>query len=123
MTATTHTLWIPRWHPHLQNEWDGRHWSVRAKMKKEDRLMVCVYGRISRFGGVEIPVATSKRRVMFRFVFPKGKRRFDGDAPIKSGLDALVHAKLLRNDSPRWCELAPVEYARGAEWGTVFWFS
>jgi hypothetical protein len=40
------------------------------------------------------------------------QRGADPDAYWKSLLDALVHAGLLVDDSPKWCELGPVRFER-----------
>ena len=51
-------------------------------------------------------------------VLPHGFHRPDRDAFWKSTLDALVHAKLLKNDSPKWCVPGDVEYQWRDKCGT-----
>lgn len=111
-TPPCQSLWVPNWTPGLINQWDGSHWTRRAKIKKADKEIVAVY-----FHRVGLTTAEGPRRVSMLFVLPKGKRMFDRDAPFKSCLDALVYAKALVNDSPKWCVHGPVSYARaiGAE--------
>lgn len=53
-----YVLTIDRWHPARLNQWDGRHWAVRARLKRGDREIIAVYARIAG-----IPLATGKRRV------------------------------------------------------------
>src|SRR5579862_9569380 len=72
---------VPNWHPARLNQWDGRHWSVRAKLKKEDRTLVTIYAR-----HYEIPTADRRRRVSLHIVMAKGQRRCDPDAFWKSTL-------------------------------------
>ena len=45
----------------------------------------------------------------------KGQRVCDADAFWKSALDALVHAGLLIDDNPRYCQLGEVVQKRGGE--------
>lgn len=109
LVGTTYTLTIPNWHPARLNQWEGRHWSVKAKLKKGDRELVIFYSRLAG-----IPQAHGKRRVSLAVVLTKAQRSPDIDAFWKSTLDALVQAKLLKDDSPKWCELGSVEYERGS---------
>lgn len=109
-----HTLRIERWQPATVNSWDGRHWRVRAKLKAIDREMVGVYARQQ-----DIPRATTKRRVQFTLILGPRMSGIDVDAPLKSGLDALVACGLLVDDSKEWAEVPPVQYERGPEMATV----
>lgn len=97
---------IPHWHPTPLNKLLG-HWSQAHKQKKADREIIQAYAAI--YGMRE---ATGKRRVTLTVLLPKGKRATDPDSMHKSLLDGLVHAKLLVNDSLRWVELPPVQFAR-----------
>ena len=103
---------IPRWRPTTANELLRKHWAVRARMKKADAGMVRAY--CVQCG---VPDAKVRRRVRFRIVqTDKGRRAgrgLDGDACLKSGLDALVHARMLVDDSPRWCICEPPVIERG----------
>lgn len=109
-----HVVEIPGWHPARLNQWDGRHWAVRARLKKADRKTVGVYARMAG-----VPVAASKRRVTVLIGLKPQQRGADPDAYWKSLLDALVSAGLLVDDSPGWCELAALEYRRGEGYGTT----
>lgn len=111
-TAPCQSLWIPNWTPGLLNQWDGHHWSKRAKIKKADQNIVATY-----FSVTGISKATGPRRVSMVFILPKGKRMFDRDAPWKSAKDALAACGALLDDTPRLCIDGPVSYARaiGAE--------
>lgn len=111
-TGPCQSLWIPNWTPGLLNQWDGRHWSVRAKIKKADAAIVRVY-----FEGARLQRTTGPRRVSIMLVLPKGKRSCDRDAVRKSTNDALVACGALFDDTPKYCLEGPVSYARaiGAE--------
>ena len=104
----TYRLTIPDWHPSKLNEYLGRHWSVKHRLKRHDAVMVGWYARAAA-----IPPATGKRRVSLVITLAPRQRAFDVDAPWKSLLDALTGAGLLVDDSPRWCELGTVEFIRG----------
>lgn len=104
----TYHLVIPGWIPTRINEWDGKHWGARARKKKKDRTTIEFSARISG-----IPAATCKRRVHLILIFSKGERFGDPDAYWKSTNDALVHARMLKNDSNEWVELGRVVFVRG----------
>ena len=110
-----HELFISKWRPHLLNQSVGRHWSVKARHKRQDRAVVGTYAKLSG-----IPIATMKRRVRLTFVQSGRQRRFDFDAPLKSLFDALVCCGLLVDDGPDWCEFGGVEFVTGTreDWGT-----
>jgi Holliday junction resolvase RusA-like endonuclease len=101
-------LAIPNWIPATLNQWDGRHWSVRARLKKADRDLVAWYAREQ-----EIPKATGKRRVSLEIVLGPRGRKSDPDAYWKSVLDALVSCQALLDDSAKWVELGQVTFSRG----------
>lgn len=110
-----HEVFIPRWLPTPLNKLK-RHWSVAHRLKKADREMVMAYAHKHK-----TPLARVKRRITFTLILPPGQRRTDPDSPLKSGLDACVHAGLLHDDSDKWVEIQPVVFVRGTEerWGTI----
>jgi hypothetical protein len=110
----THVLTIRNWHPARLNQWDGRHWSVRHRLKRADREMVGICARLAG-----IPPATVRRRVSLVLTMAPRQRRPDPDCWWKSTLDALTACGLLVDDSPKWCELGRVSYERGAGRRTV----
>jgi hypothetical protein len=111
--TTVHTLIIPNWHPARLNSWDGRHWSIRARLKRGDREMVAAYARVAR-----VPPAKGKRKVSLVITLAPRQRNGDVDAFWKSLLDALVSCKLLINDSPRWLDLGTVRFLRAEKRAT-----
>lgn len=112
-------IWIPGWHPTPKNKLAaGVNKFVASHLKKADQQTVDMAVLVS---GVQ--PATSKRRVDLHLSFPKGQRTCDKDAYWKSCLDALVKAKVLVNDSARWCDTGKVNYYKvhGEDdvWGTM----
>jgi hypothetical protein len=103
----TYTLTIDNWHPARLNAWDGRHWAVRARLKRADREIIGLYARLAG-----IPPATGKRRVSLRLTLGPRQREPDPDAFFKSVLDALVHAGLLVDDDRHGVELGDVAFQR-----------
>lgn len=105
----------------------GRHWCLvlprhttrlnellhsfrgRIGRKRRDRELVAEWA-----ANAGIPAATGKRRVRLTVVLAPRQRGGDPDGYQKSLGDALVHCGLLRNDSARWVEWTPIEYARGS---------
>jgi hypothetical protein len=112
--SETHRLVIPAWTPARLNQWDGRHWSMRARLKTFDRNMVATYALKAG-----LPSATGKRRVIVTITLAKGERACDPDAHTKSLSDALVHCGLLRDDSRQWVEWMPFRFERGSERATT----
>jgi hypothetical protein len=112
-TATIYTLTLPGL-PATLNQMLGRHWSVGAKLKKRDRLLV---GLLAKAAG--IPKAAGKRRVSVCLVMGPRMRTPDADAPLKSCLDALVAAGMLVDDRKEYLELGTVTFGRGARAETV----
>jgi Holliday junction resolvase RusA-like endonuclease len=113
VTTTTHRIPIPDWIPAtcnqlLQSRWGG------ARRKKADREQVIASAWMHA-----VPKAAGKRRVTLTVILGPRQRGADVDAYYKSLCDALVHAKMLVDDSPKWCELAPVRYERGPGKGSV----
>lgn len=104
---------IPGWHPAPINKLYAGHWAKRKRLKEQDRNIVEHYAQ-------PWPKATSKRRVKVAIVLGLRQRACDSDAYFKSLLDALKHAGMIVDDSPKWVELAPVEFERG-ERATEIW--
>ncbi len=107
ITPTTHVLWLPDFVPTSLNRLQG-HWGKRHRIKNQDKQLI--QAESLRQG---IPTAEGKRKVSLRIVLPKGTRRLDSDNVWKSLLDALVDVKLLKDDSPSWCETTKPEWLRG----------
>jgi hypothetical protein len=107
-TPATHRLVIAGWHPAKLNQLLNSHWAARGRVKKLDRDLVTVCARMAG-----TPRAKGKRRVSLVLTLAPGQRAGDPDCYWKSLLDALVHAGLLGDDSPRWCELGTVGFVRG----------
>ncbi len=107
---------IPQWHPAKLNQLVGCHWAVRSKLKKRDWQIIALYASGYRSMAT---TAAGKRRVSLVITLAPRQRGGDPDSYWKSLLDALVHAGLLVDDSPKWCELGPVEYRRGSEMATT----
>lgn len=98
----TYRIEIPGWVPTPLNQLLG-HWRGRWGKKKQDKAMVAVHA-----WKAGIPLADGRRRVGLMITLPPGQRRWDPDCFWKSCLDALVSARLLIDDSPKWCELGTV---------------
>ncbi len=113
MPGVRHRLDIPI-KPARLNELMSQHWGVAARMKQ-------LYADHVSIAKVKagVPVATGRRRVHLTIRLTYRQRRADPDAWWKVVLDALVKAKLLKDDNPKWCVLAPVEYERGTVSGSV----
>lgn len=110
-----HTVNIPDWRPATLNNIMSGHWSKGAKLKKADKRVIAATCR-------GIPSAECKRRVSLEIFTLKGKRICDPDAFWKTTLDALVHCKLLVNDTPDYVELGDVvqhKYKKGEWSGTT----
>lgn len=106
---TVQRLTIHDWHPARLNELLSGHWAVRAKRKRQDREIIFAYARQQ-----DIEQATSKRRVDLEITIKPRQRAGDPDAYWKSLLDALVHTRLLVNDSYLWVEMGSVTFLRAA---------
>lgn len=107
--AIRHVLTIPNWHPVRLNQLLGCHWARRGRLKRQDRNLVAVYARLGC-----IPQARGRRRVGLTLTMAPRQRCPDPDCFWKSLNDALVHAGLLVDDGPKWCELGRVRFQRGA---------
>lgn len=103
----THTLAIPDFHFQPLNQLLG-HWAQRSRRKKLDREMVAGYAL-----NAQIPKAVGRRKVSLVITLAPKQRAADPDAPLKSCLDALTHAGLLRNDSRQWVEIGSITFERG----------
>lgn len=99
------TITIPNWRPSPLNTLLG-HWAKAHKHKKTDRNIVATYTN-------HLPKAETKRRVHLTIILGPSQRATDPDSPLKSLGDALVHAKMLKDDSYKWVEWAPVKFVKG----------
>jgi Holliday junction resolvase RusA-like endonuclease len=93
------TLTIPNWYPVSLNEMAGYHWSVKARLKRQDVDMIAGYAMQAG-----LRKASCKRYVRIYFHGWHRGRRPDPDNLLKSLLDAMVQAGLLVDDSLTWCE-------------------
>jgi Holliday junction resolvase RusA-like endonuclease len=112
---SVYTIVIPGWHPYRLNQTEGRHWSVKARLKRADREMIGMYARL----GVGVPQATGKRRIGLTVTLAPKQRSPDPDAFWKGLLDSLVACRLLVDDNPKWVEILPVRYERGSAMATT----
>lgn len=104
-----HVITIGGWHPARLNQWDGRHWAVRAKAKQDDRIVIDLACRANAL----VTQATGKRRVSLEIVLGPRQRGCDPDAYWKSLLDGLKHAGAILDDRKECVELGTVTYSRG----------
>lgn len=111
-----HSIVIPDWRPALLNELMRSHWSKVGRLKRRDREMVAAYSRLAN-----VPPARGPRRVGLIIGGNRYPERApDPDGVWKSLLDALVHARMLIDDSAEWCELKrPVFHRRPEGFRTV----
>lgn len=100
---TSWTISIPNWQPAKINEWDGCHWSKRARLKKSDRNIIKHYSN-------HVPAATGKRLVKLVIQLGYRQRGGDPDCYFKSLNDGLKANKLIVDDNKEYVELLPVEY-------------
>ncbi len=117
LVAPMTTLRIENWHPARLNQLLG-HWRRAHRLKLGDRNTVCVHAYLA---GLE--PASMKRRVDLLVTLGPGQRSPDRDAWWKSLLDALVHAKQLVDDSPRWCVPGSVTYDRAKRTATTIYLT
>ncbi len=104
----TEKLTIPHWHPTRLNQMMGGHWSKGHRLKRVDRDLVASYASLSG-----LRPTTRRRQVSLELTLKPRQRAGDPDAYWKSLLDALVHAKVLHQDSHKWCQLGEVTFKRG----------
>jgi Holliday junction resolvase RusA-like endonuclease len=103
--VATYQVRIAHWHPATINQL-MKSVGARIRLKKRDRKVIGDFLRVE----ARVPMAAGKRSVGVKIHLEPGQRRADPDAYWKSLLDALVTHGLLKNDSPDWCEVSPVEY-------------
>lgn len=101
----TYQVRVEKWHPATTNQL-MKSVGARIRLKKRDRKVIGDFLRVE----ARVPMAAGKRRVGLKIHLEPGQRRADPDSYWKSLLDALVAHGLLKNDSPEWCEILPVEY-------------
>jgi len=106
----TSTLTIDGWRPARLNQYVGRHWSVGHRMKRTDNRTLWIATQAQ-----QTPKAAGKRRISIHVVLSGRQKESDPDSMWKSLLDACVKCGLLVDDSPRYCELGPVTFARGKQ--------
>ncbi len=107
------TFTIEGFLPLSANRRERQHWNVRARTMRRDGELVAHLVRVQG-----ITPATGKRRVSISLEQARGRLR-DPDGCLKTMLDHLVRAKLLRDDSAMWCEIGSVTIARGKSRRTV----
>ncbi len=100
------TLFLPGYLPERQNVLMRCHWSKRVKLVKECNDLVMAYSR-------DLTCATFKRRVTVTLTLAGRRKERDPDSSHKLILDGLRAARLIVDDSPRWCELMPLVQVRG----------
>ena len=81
------------------NEFAGRHWSVKNRVKNRTR---CAVGVACFADGV--PRATGRRRVSIALELPAGRTAPDHDNLLKTLWDALTACGAIVDDSPEWIE-------------------
>lgn len=99
-----HVLTIHGWIPARLNQILGNR-RKGSRLKKRDRIRVANEQRFQ-----QIPEATGRRKVTIEITFAKGDRSGDPDAYYKSAHDALKNAKLLKDDTIRWVQIAEPVY-------------
>lgn len=113
--TVVHIIQIPDWHPARVNQLLTVHWAKASELKKRDSNMIWAYSRTT-------PKATTKRSVSLTIIVSGRGRKPDPDAFTKSLNDALVHNKLLVDDSAKWVVNQPVQIVSGkkkATWITL----
>lgn len=107
----SHVIIVPNWMPTPLNQLLVMHWGKRSRAKVADYSMVRLHSR-------GVPRAVSKRRVDVTVTLPPRRRATDPDSVLKVLLDALASARLLVNDSHRWCEFTTPIFVRGTSLST-----
>lgn len=100
---------IHGWHPASVNRLYSGHWTKRRKLKKADAETI-LYSL-----SAVVPRATGRRLLNVTF----HGLRADVDNCLKSLLDGLVGAGLLRDDCPRWLELGKLKAESGKKATTI----
>lgn len=112
---TIYTFTVPDWLPISVNYlMRARGYALRRR-KQQDAQLIATYAFLA-----QIPKATGRRRVSARYVCSR-KSRPDADNLLKSLLDGLVAAGMLRDDRHEFVELGQYEFAdsEGQERSTV----
>ena len=105
------SIWIPGWFPLLTNKLTA--WQLRYKssgLKKQDAETVARACRAHGFARMDYP--TGPVRVSAIFILPPKRRSWDGDAWLKSTLDALVKAEIMKDDGMRYARSGTTDFAR-----------
>ena len=89
----TYTIEIPNWHPPKSNQFVGRHWSVKNRLRKLAIDMIFVYARQAK-----VAEATGQRKVSLKITMGPRGRVPDADAYDKLLLDALTKCRLITDD-------------------------
>jgi hypothetical protein len=86
---------IPDYHPPAANDWVGRHWGVKHRLRSLLTELLIVYAKLAG-----VPPATGQRRVRLHLTGWPGLRTLpDLDAFDKLFLDALKQARLIVDDN------------------------
>lgn len=113
MGSPDYTLWVPKWHPPLENVYRayGSHWRIVAARVKATRNSTAWVIR-NHMNRERVPDAEGKRRIGLVGVMGKGQRTPDVDAYWKCFLDAAQDARLITNDNEKGVEILPVVFDR-----------
>jgi hypothetical protein len=99
---------IPDWRPPSKNE------LMRRTIKNRIRLQSkCTDMIIGNSIAQHVPRADGFRAVSLGVCYRKGRRFHDVDAFWMAVLDGLASARMIVDDSYRWCGIHPVEYGYG----------
>ncbi len=102
------TITIPLYRPPMANQWVGRHWAVKHRLRREMVDLIALYARQQG-----VPLASGPRTVALLITLAGQQRACDPDAYHKLALDALVCAGQLVDDSASWVRWAGVVHHRG----------
>ena len=100
---------VPQLPPASASPNSRAHWRTKAmfatQYQSDVHLMV-----LDTFGVGNVPIAEGKRRLDLTFIFRYPNRRDEDNlrARFKSGLDALVKARLLVDDDPMFLETGTI---------------
>ena len=109
-----HTFTVPRYLPPSVNRLLAINHRGRKRLKDECAGFVRLYAHQAG-----VPPAAGRRRVDLLLTLAGRGRPPDPDNILKSLLDGLVRAGLLRDDGPGQCELGTVSYSRGPSRATT----
>lgn len=108
-----YTFTVPGWIPPILNQFLGRSWTVKHRLRKDTEAMLVCYG-------YRVPRATGQRSVALLVTLGPRRKQFDADAADKLLLDSCVNVGLLLDDSARWLVgRVAVTFARGPESSTT----